>query len=404
MNTSSVSSNRMVPESTKTDFKAKSVGAKTEQPTDSFKDMIKNASSQKQENAGNAEATVKEEGKKEQTGGEKAKGSAEAQVQTEVAASPVVVDQLAVLLNNVMPVTQVATAEVVQASAPVAVEVNVVMNDTAQAAPDTAVAAQGEKAAQAVAPQNHASEGKDAGAARNTVQQQGGEAKQTQADTTVQTGSNKATAQTATTQAQHQSAQTTQTTQTAAPNGQEAKAAVTENKDISPEALAMAKQDTAADNVVRIKVAEPAGIQTFQPVAEEIGEVVVNKISDEVQQVKVLLNPAELGEIEVEFHMEQGKVSVTLSCSNEATKNLLNSNLDSLVKVIQGGLMQETTVNVNNDRGSTQQEQGENYDGRGNNGGNQNPQQEHKREDEPPKMDFIHRLRLNIEELEGVEV
>lgn len=403
MNTSSVSSNRMVPESTKTDFKPKSAGAKTEQPTDSFKDMIKNASSQKQENAGNAEATVKkEEGKKEQTGEEKTKESAEVPVQTGVVASPVDVEQLAMLFSNVVPVTQVATAEVVQASAPVSVEVNVIMQDTAQVVPDTTVAVQGEKAAEiTVAPLNHATEGKDAGATRNTAPQQSTEAKQTQTDTTVQTGSNKA-AQTDIAQAQRQS---TQTTHTAAPTGQEAKAtAVTENKDISPEALAMAKQDTAGDNVVRIKVAEPANIQTFQPVAEEIGEVVVNKISDEVQQVKVLLNPAELGEIEVEFHMEQGKVSVTLSCSNEATKNLLNNNMDSLVKVIQGGLMQETTVNVNNDRGSAQQDQSENYDGRGNNGGNQNPSQEHKREEEQPKMDFIHRLRLNIEDLEGVEV
>lgn len=78
---------------------------------------------------------------------------------------------------------------------------------------------------------------------------------------------------------------------------------------------------------------------SWKQVAEEIGNMIVEKIDNEIQKVSIKLNPKDLGEINVEFSFDNGKISVALNCSNESTKTLLSANLDSLSKVVQSSLI-----------------------------------------------------------------
>ncbi|MDD4843549.1 MAG: flagellar hook-length control protein FliK [Anaerotignum sp.] len=163
--------------------------------------------------------------------------------------------------------------------------------------------------------------------------------------------------------------------------------------------------DDVADDVITIKVGEPSLISSWKQVAEEIGNMVVEKINNEVQKVNIKLTPKELGEINVEFLIDNGKISVSLSCSDEGTKALLATNLDSLSKVVQSSLMQDVNVNLNNyDKAQEHNAGSENFDGSGNNGQNQEDSNHKRKEQDQPNLDFAQKLRLGIESLEGAEV
>lgn len=161
----------------------------------------------------------------------------------------------------------------------------------------------------------------------------------------------------------------------------------------------------ASDDVVMIKVGDPTLDSSWKQVAEEIGNMVVEKVNNEVQKVNIKLTPKELGEIDVEFLIDKGKISVTLSCSHEDTKALLATNLDSLSKVVQTSLMQDVNVNLSHyDKAEGQNTGSENFDGSGNHGQYQGDSNDKKREQEQPNLDFAQRLRLGIENIEVAEV
>ncbi|WP_304508365.1 flagellar hook-length control protein FliK [Anaerotignum sp.] len=163
--------------------------------------------------------------------------------------------------------------------------------------------------------------------------------------------------------------------------------------------------DSTADNVIMIKVGDPSLESSWKQVAEEIGNMVVEKINNEVQKVNIKLTPKELGEIDVEFLINKGKISVTLNCSDEATKALLATNLDSLSKVVQTSLMQDVNVNLNYYNKTDGQNTGsENFDGSGNHGQYQGDSNEKRREQDQPNLDFAQRLRLGIDNIEVAEV
>lgn len=163
--------------------------------------------------------------------------------------------------------------------------------------------------------------------------------------------------------------------------------------------------DSTADDVVMIKVGDPSLDSSWKQVAEEIGNMVVEKINNEVQKVNIKLTPKELGEIDVEFLINKGKISVTLHCSDDGTKALLATNLDSLSKVVQTSLMQDVNVNLNYyDKAEGQNTGSENFDGSGNHGQYQGDSNEKRREQEQPNLDFAQRLRLGIDNIEVAEV
>lgn len=156
--------------------------------------------------------------------------------------------------------------------------------------------------------------------------------------------------------------------------------------------------------VITIKVGETSLNSSWEQAAKEIGEMIVQKINDDVQKVNVTLNPEGLGEIDVEFLMDKGKIAVSLICNNEATKTLLASNLDSLSKVVQSGLMQEVNVNITFEKADGENTNNENFDGSGNNAQYQQDSQDNKENQDAADADFLQKLRLGIENFEGVEI
>ncbi|MDD3394445.1 MAG: flagellar hook-length control protein FliK [Anaerotignum sp.] len=167
--------------------------------------------------------------------------------------------------------------------------------------------------------------------------------------------------------------------------------------------LPSVQTDGANDSKITIKVGDTALDASWKQAAEEIGNMIVEKVNQNVQKVNIKLTPKELGEIDVEFLINNGKISVSLHCSNEGTKSLLSANLDSLSKVVQSSLMQEANVSINYDKTDGQNTNNENFDGRGN-GHYQDNSQNKKQEKDQADLDFLQRLRLGIETIDDAEV
>lgn len=177
-----------------------------------------------------------------------------------------------------------------------------------------------------------------------------------------------------------------------------------DSTEISTSELKISLPEGTTDDVITIKVGEPSLNSSWKQVAEEIGNMIVEKVNHEVQKVSITLNPKDLGEIDVEFFIDKGKISVSLICSNEGTKSLLATNMDSLTKIVQSSLMQDVNVNLNHDKADSQYTNSENFDGRGSNGHYQGDSQNKKKDQEQPNLDFLQRLRLGIEGIESSEV
>lgn len=171
-------------------------------------------------------------------------------------------------------------------------------------------------------------------------------------------------------------------------------------KDISEATTGAQIATTQEKDVVVIKVADPVTSATGTELAEKLGNEIVVKIDKGADEFQAVLNPKGLGEIAVKLSAESGKVVVSMVCSNEATKTLLENNVSSLVKIVEGNMGQETVVNIYNDKQNTQ----ENFDGQGNRGQYQGNSQQNKSDRDEEDSDFIQKLRLGIigAEMEGV--
>jgi flagellar hook-length control protein FliK len=162
------------------------------------------------------------------------------------------------------------------------------------------------------------------------------------------------------------------------------------------------------EGFVTIKVAEPVTKNSWKSVAEQIGKAIVKSADGNVEKVNITLNPKNLGKINVEFSVENNKVSVSLYCSDNRTKELLSDNMSSLSRIVQSNLGNDTVVNIYGENNSVhsqgQEKSGENYDGSGNNGHYQGNSQQNERHREKTDSDFIQKLRLGILDTEIEEV
>lgn len=164
------------------------------------------------------------------------------------------------------------------------------------------------------------------------------------------------------------------------------------------------------ENMINIKVADPDETKSWETVANDIGEAVVESVKDnKIEKLNISMNPRELGEIKVEFEMGDDGISVSFICSSEKTKKLLADNTDMLSKIIQTNLKQDTAVNVSYSEKSGRQESNsnsnnENFDGRGNNGGYKDGSGQNNRHDNSSDKDFLQKLRLGIVDIENTEV
>lgn len=168
-----------------------------------------------------------------------------------------------------------------------------------------------------------------------------------------------------------------------------------DNLEINSEAQIVASPDK---DVIVIKVADPVTPSTGKELAEKLGDEIVVKLDSGANEFQAVLNPKGLGEIAVKLSVESGKIVVSMTCSNETTKALLENNVSSLVKIVEGNMGQETVVNVYNEKDSGQ----ENFDGHGNKGQYQGNSQHNQGDNDETETDFIQKLRLGILEMEEV--
>ncbi len=400
LNTGSVSMNKTIPESGKIEVKAKS--SKSE---DSFKDMIKSASSKTSSDESSGVAKEPKNFKRANAGGERE----EAQTSKD---DDVSVSDLASLLANASGVfdpTQLA--KIVNLAAEVQADASALANEQSNttqtaivdSATQTAANLAGLQTASVIneMPKSQMIERAPFLYAGQSVTEEEGNGTDT-----VLLSPNPVTDL-----AENASNGAAGLKQEGFLNDQNSQGALSrENEGVDSTAVMatdvqVLPSEDAADDVIAIKVGEPSLISSWKQVAEEIGNMVVEKVNNEVQKVNIKLTPKELGEINVEFLIDNGKISVSLSCSDEGTKALLATNLDSLSKVVQASLMQEVNVNLNNyDKAQEHNAGSENFDGSGNNGQNQEDSNHKRKEQEQPNLDFAQKLRLGIESLEGVEV
>lgn len=153
-------------------------------------------------------------------------------------------------------------------------------------------------------------------------------------------------------------------------------------------------------DVIVIKVADPVTESSGKELAEKLGDEIVVKLDSGANEFQAVLNPKGLGEIAVKLSVEGGKVLVSMTCSSETTKALLQNNVSSLVKIVEGNMGQETVVNVYNEKDSGQ----ENFDGHGNKGQYQGDSQHNQGNNDETETDFIQKLRLGILGMEMEEV
>ncbi len=390
MNTTSVSVHKSIPENSKLEMKAKN--GKGE---DSFKDMIKNASSKKSSDY-NGKAV-------ENKPTDKAKNPTATQGDEEASKEDSrEIGQVGLFLLPQGGIDPMQLAKAIQDSVGQAVsedplltetqngEVLVGVKEAAINLSQTTPATVPQKQAGGTAPLAYTAQPQQEGEEQAQLRQLPGQDSQ---DRTVNAASN-------------HSQEGTETKQVLEPN--EKAVPLSQEKEMpGSEAVGAAAKPisggNAEESTVMIKVGDTALNSSWEQVAKEIGNMVVEKINNEIQKVSIKLNPKELGEINVEFSIDNGRISVDLQCSNEGTKALLSANLDSLSKVVQSSLMQEANVNIQYEKAEAQNTGNEDFDGKGQ-GRHQGDGNGRRKEQAQADMDFAQKLRLGIENIDGMEV
>ncbi|MCI1958760.1 MAG: flagellar hook-length control protein FliK [Clostridia bacterium] len=159
------------------------------------------------------------------------------------------------------------------------------------------------------------------------------------------------------------------------------------------------------EGFITIKVGEPVTTNTWKSVSQEIGKAIVESVKNgKIEKLNITMNPKELGKINVEFSVDDKKVSVTLICSDNNTKILLSDNMSALSKIVQSNLGHETVVNVYSEQSSGQEKTSENFDGGGNNGHYRDDSQQNGKRRKESDSDFIQKLRLGILDMDDVRV
>lgn len=400
MNTCSVSINRSIPDSSKVETKAKN-----NKPEDNFKDMIKNVSS----NTSTSPKKDKQVGKEDKSPEDLKVPNTQGEDTVESKDEGVNTNGLATLLVNPSGVIDaVQLKKVVTLSAEGQIEGTPFVNEQKGIAKPEAVATnttpsadlmQGGPVAKGAAEAQESQKAPLVNVPQTLVEGESVTKPVVMAKQEA-TGHPLESQQNGTTQSKQEIS-----------TGNESKASMVpletegmENSSVTTAQLKLMQANGTNENMITVKVGEPSLNDTWKQVAEEIGNMIVEKVNNEVQKVNITLNPKDLGEIDVEFFINKGKIAVSLTCSNEATKALLATNMDSLSKVVQSSLMQDVNVNLTHDKADGQNTNSENFDGRGNNGHYQEDSQSKKKNQEQPDLDFVQRLRLGIESIEGAEV
>ncbi len=88
----------------------------------------------------------------------------------------------------------------------------------------------------------------------------------------------------------------------------------------------------------------------YQALAQRLGEAVAQRVISQMEkgnwQVKLMLRPARLGEVEIDLKMRAGELDAAFRAANPVTRDLLNDGLPRLREVLTGAGMDIADLNV----------------------------------------------------------
>lgn len=146
--------------------------------------------------------------------------------------------------------------------------------------------------------------------------------------------------------------------------------------------------------VLKIKVGDGQEVSS-EKLVNEISKNVVIK-AGKTNEYELQLDPENLGKIKVKLIFEDGKLTISMLCSNSKTANLLSEGITNLGQAIQQNTKSEVTVNVreenylNNDQNQQNRQSGSNQ---------QNQQNQKHREE----TEFEDQVKLGLWEIENLK-
>lgn len=170
--------------------------------------------------------------------------------------------------------------------------------------------------------------------------------------------------------------------------------AAKEDVDADPtEAMTSAPKETVSKEaeLVQVKVSDKINLTSAQA-ADDLAETVLVKVAENTNEYELQLAPEELGKIKIKLVIENGKISVAMSCDNQKAADLLAATGGRLKAVIEERTGSETFVQVQQENDYQNQEKEGQHNGRG------QEQQNKKQQETTPEdlANFMQQLRLGL--------
>lgn len=146
--------------------------------------------------------------------------------------------------------------------------------------------------------------------------------------------------------------------------------------------------------VVKVKVGDGQQVSS-EKLIEEVAKSVILK-ADSANEYELQLDPENLGKIKVKLLFEEGKLTVSMLCSNGKTANLLAEGISNLTQAIQQSTRSEVAVNVKEDNYLNNNSE---QNARQNNSNQQNQNQQKNQDD----TEFADQMKLGLWEIENLK-
>ncbi len=151
-------------------------------------------------------------------------------------------------------------------------------------------------------------------------------------------------------------------------------------------------QKSEQPEIIKVKVGDmqKAGSAEFTKAVAENIEIMKNG----ADSYEIQLDPENLGKIKVNISFEQGRTSISLTCTNARTAGLLAENASMLAQIIQENNGTSASVNVQDESGYLSQEKGENQ--------NQQSHQQRQNQSSDENQEFSDQIKLGLWEIENL--
>lgn len=148
-----------------------------------------------------------------------------------------------------------------------------------------------------------------------------------------------------------------------------------------------------SDKKIKVKVGDVIHVNK-ENVAEKLAEKISIRATGKENEFEVQLEPENLGKIMIKVGMQDGKVAVSVLCSNGKAADILSQNVKELGALIQNNTGNQATVEI-----KEKQQNDLYFDQQGSHSQNQNGQQEKNtqhQKDQEDVTDFIQQMRLGL--------